>query len=336
MGRNSTTFGSDYDAKTTLVGLLLIFGTFYPASKTFAQNEELIDRVAAVADGRPILHSDIVEKVEHGPLIVVSDFPATEKSLPFERALQDAINYELILQKAKELEIEVREDEVEMEIKRFLEARNLDHDGLLRFLNQQGQTYDQYKTDFRDQMILRRFQGRVIAPMIKITDKDVETYYLKKSGATADLVELTLRQILIRVAGDATPEVLQAKQNLAREVHAKLQGGLDFKDAVKIYSDDTSARETGGLMLGVKLKDLSGAIRQEVENLESLAFTNPIQTNAGFHIFFLEERKFSGSRDFLEQKQALEGELRSLELNTQTRRWLTEQRQKSKVETISQ
>ena len=170
--------------------------------------------------------------------------------------------------------------------------------------------------------------------MIKITDKDIETFYLKKSGTTADLVELTLRQILIRVATDATPEVLQAKQNLSREVHAKLQAGLDFKDAVKIYSDDTAARETGGLMQGVKLKDLSGAIRSEVENLESLAFTNPIQTSAGFHLFFLEERKFSGSRDFLEQKSNLEMELRTLELNIQTKRWLTEQRQKSKIEVI--
>jgi len=329
MGRVSASYGAYHHTKTSLVALLLTL-----SGASIGHAEELIDRVAAVVDGQPIMHSDVLDKVNHGPLVVVSDFPATEKSPPFERAIQDAVNYELILQKAKELEIEVREDEVELEIKRFLEARSLDRNGLLQFLNQQGQTYDEYKADFRDQMIFRRFQGRVIAPLIKITDKDVETYYLKKSGSTADLVELTLRQILIRVAGDATPEVLQAKQNLAREVHGKLQSGLDFKDAVKIYSDDSSARESGGLMQGVKLKDLSGSIRAEVENLESLAFTSPIQTNAGFHIFFLEERKFSGSRDFLDQKPNLEMELRSLELNTQTRRWLTEQRQKSKIEVI--
>ena len=59
-----------------------------------------------------------------------------------------------------------------------------------------------------------------------------------------------------------------------------------------------------------------------------------MRTSLGFHIFFLEEKKFSGSREFLTQKKQLEFELRNLELANQTRRWLTEQRQKSKVEMV--
>lgn len=301
-----------------------------------ADGEVLVDRMVAVVDGYPILYSDVMDKVEKGPLVVVSEYPAEETAPAYERALQDAINFELVMAKAKDLEIDVRDDEVEAEIKSFLDSRGLNRDGLLEHLGQQKMTYDEYKSDFRDQMILRRFQGRVITPLVKLTDKDVETYYLKKSGSTSDLVELVLRQILISVTATAAPEVIEAKRKLAQEVHQKLTDGMGFPEAVKIYSDEEKARDNGGLMQPVKLKDLSPTIRTEVEAIDVAQFTKPVRTSLGFHIFYLEEKKFSGSTEFESQKKKLEFELRNLELANQTRRWLTEQRQKSKVELVTE
>ncbi len=313
--------------------LLAAFALAAPAAA--AQSAEtLIDRIVAVSDGVPILFTDVQEKVANGPLVVVSDYPADEQSPEFERALQDSINFELIMAKARELEIDVRDDEVEAEITSFLERGGLNREGLQKHLDSRGIRFEDYRNDFKDQMILRRFQGRVITPLVKITDKDVETYYLKKSGATSDLVELTLRQILIQVTATAAAEVIEAKRRLAQEVHQKLVDGMPFVDAVKIYSDDSAAREGGGLMKGIRLKDLNAQIRAEVENLDVNQFTPPVRTAMGFHLFYLEEKQFSGSQEFQAQKKQLEFELRGVELANQTRRWLTEQRQKSKVEVI--
>ncbi len=314
--------------------LVLLLPLASAQSAVAADGEVLVDRMVAVVDGHPILYSNVMDKVDKGPLVVVSEYPAEETAQPYERALQDSINFELVMAKAKDLEIDVRDDEVEAEIKSFLESRGLTRDGLLEHLTQQKMNYEDYKSDFRNQMILRRFQGRVITPLVKLTDKDVETYYLKKSGATSDLVELVLRQILVSVTATAAPEVIEAKRKLAKEVHQKLADGMGFPEAVKIYSDEEKARENGGLMGAVKVKDLAPQIRNEVEALDVGQFTAPVRTSLGFHIFFLEEKKFSGSREFLTQKKQLEFELRNLELANQTRRWLTEQRQKSKVEMV--
>lgn len=296
--------------------------------------EVLIDRIAAVVGGHPILFSEVQQKVTRGPLVTVSDYPADETSQPFARALQDAVNFELVMQRAKELEIDVRDEEVDSEIKGFLESRGLEREGLQKYLDEQGLSYEDYKADFRDQMILRRFQGRVIAPLVKVTDKDVETYYLKKSGQTSDLLELTLRQILISVPAGSSDEVVQAKRQLALDVYKKLQDGMAFDEAVKVYSDDAKARETGGLMPGIKPRDLSGAIRSEVELLEVGQFTPPVRTSLGFHVFYLEEKQFAGGSEFEQQKRRLEMELKNVELALQTRRWLTEQRQRTKIEIV--
>ncbi|MCX6105227.1 MAG: peptidylprolyl isomerase [Proteobacteria bacterium] len=296
--------------------------------------EVLLDKVAGVVAGRPILYSDIKTKVDKGPLVVVSEFPLDEAAAPYDRALQDAINFQLVLSRAKELEIDVRDDEVNEDIKAFLETRNLTRDGLLEHLKQTGMTFEDYKKDFKDQMILRKFQGRVIAPLIKLTDKDVETYYLKRAGAASDLLELILRQVLISVPAGATPAVTEAKRRLAAEVHQKIADGMAFQEAVKIYSDDSQARESGGLMPPVRAKDLIGVIRSAVEPLEIGQFSLPVQTSIGFHVFLLDDKKFAGSRDFLSKKRQLEGELRNQELVEQTRHWLSEQRQRTKVELL--
>ena len=310
--------------------------SFASAPRALAGNgETLVDRVVAVVDGHPILNSEVQEKIDKGPLVVVSEYPAEETAQPYERALQDAINFQLVLAKAKDLEIDVRTEEVETEIKSFLESKGLTKDGLMEHLRGQNMTYEEYKTDFRDQMILRRFQGRVIAPTIKVTDHDVETYYLKKTGATSDLVELVMRQILVPVESGAVDALVEEKRTLALDIHKKLREGLAFNEAAKIYSDDARTRENGGLMAPVKAKDLAPQIRAEVENLEVGQFTSPVKTTLGFHIFLLEEKRFSGSTEYKAKKAQLEFELRNVELNTQTRRWLSEQLQKTKVEIVT-
>jgi len=318
--------------------LLLLITTIVTNLSVTAANaqssETLIDRIVVAVDGKPLLYSDINDKVKNGPLVVVSDYPVDDKAEPFQRALNDAINFELVMQKARDLEIDVRNEEVEAEIKAFLETRGLGREGLNKHLQEEGLTYEDYKSDFRDQMILRRFQGKVIFPLLKVTDRDLETYYLKKQGTSSDVVELALRQILFSVAANSAPEIVEAKRKLASEVSKKLVDGLNFVEAVKVYSDDAEARKTGGLMPPIKSKDLAPVIRSEVETLEKGQFTPAVRTSLGFHIFFLEDKHFSGSSEFLAQKKQLEFEVRNLELNNQTRRWLTEQRQRSKIELV--
>lgn len=333
MGRSSSKLGHSRHTQTALVASALSLFLLSTAGRA-QEGELLLDRIAAVVSNYPILYSEIEQKVKTGPLVIVSDYPAKESDPPYEKGLHDAINFQLIKQKCKEMELEVREEDVDKEIAGFLETRQLTKDGLMDFLKQEGRTFESYKDDFRDQMLLRRFQGRIINPLVKVTERDVETFFLKKSGTTADLVELSLRQLLIAIPAGGSAEIIQAKEALAREVFQKLQGGMPFVDAVKLYSDAPQARTSGGLMAGIRLKDLAEIIQGPVEALEVGKYTVPIKTAAGFQLFSLEEKKFAGGSEFQKQKKQLEFELANQELMTQTRRWLSEQRQKSEVKIL--
>ncbi|MEY4631695.1 MAG: hypothetical protein RIQ81_1815 [Pseudomonadota bacterium] len=296
--------------------------------------EELVDRVLGSVDGQAFLYSDVMTKVKTGPLVVISEYPASDQATPFERALQDTINFQIVLQKAKDLEIEVSDDELDAEINEFLQSRGLTKEGLERFLAAEKKSMEQYREDLRSNIVAARFQRRVIVPLIKVTDKDLETAYLKKSGSTSDLVEVTLRQVVIQIPETAGGVVADAKRSQAKEARAKIDAGVSFEDAVRLYSDYRQKAVRGGLMDPVRLRDLTPQIRREIERLDTGDVSQPVEIGSSIYIFKVEDRKISLGKDMQRKKLELENEIRNAELQNQLRRWLAEQRQRSRIEVI--
>lgn len=316
------------------LALLLTFQTSLKASEA---GETLIDRVLAVVNGRPIFYSDIRRKIEIGPLVVVSEYPANKDAPAPTKALNDAINFELIMGAAKDLDIEVLDADLDQEINRYLDEQKISKDKLTELLKNEGETLENYRRDFRNQMVLRRFQRKVIAPSIKITEKDVETYYLSQSNTTAnDMIEVSIRQLLIKIDSGMNNELVSAKKSLAGDIHTKLKGGLDFIDAIGLYSDDPNAKKPDQKPLTIKLKDLSATIKAAIEPLKPGEFTAPISTPNGLMIFQLVEKKLGENRDYAAKKEKLEHELRMLELQNQTNKWLSEQHQRITIKRMDE
>lgn len=296
-------------------------------------SEKLVDRLVAEVNGDPITYSEVQEKVKKKVLVEVSPYPATEQDSAFEIALQDSINLKLVMQKAEELEIDVDDQQLEEEISKFIKRRGLSKESLLEALEQEGMSYEDYRKDWRKQMIISQFQGREIMPSVKITDKDIEIYYLQETGDKGESLKLTLRQLYIKVP-KSPDSVKKGKEAIVERAYSELQDGLNFDKAVKIYSNNESNRDKGGLMPPVMLKDLSPVIRKEIEKLSVNEFTKPIQIGGGYYIFYLEKKEFSGNDDFRRQKPQLEQKLRQTQIVDQTTKWIDTERRRSEIRVI--
>lgn len=308
-----------------------LIGTYAFSFGSAAFCEKLLDQIAATVNGQVILQSEVKEKVEKGPLITISDYPSKGGDSEYSRALNDKINLMLILDEAADLEIEIPDSQVETEIKRFMDQQGLSESQLKEFLANEGKSYDSYKEDFRRKMIIYRFQGRVIFPSVKITDKDLETYYLDSSSQSLDLIELNLAQILFKIPTDGSSQMVKAKEELATDVLAKLsEGELEFETAAKLYSDDGPVK-----MEGIRLDDLAPQIKEAVKNTEEGKFAGPIRTGMGIHIFLVEKRGFVKSPGFKKQRAKLESELRNRESAKQLQKWLVDKRRASRVEILN-
>lgn len=337
MGRSCTSFHQGKHPKGFLVEKSLV-KSYLPLFlclmfSSSAYGRTLVDRVVAEVNSHPILYSEINEKVKKGPLVKISDFPAKKSDPPFEHALQDAINLELVLSHAEYLEISVSESDIKNQVDRVLQQNNIGLPQLKQFLAQEGKSYEEYEQDMYDQILFMRFRGRVLMPLVKITDKDVESYYLKKMGASSEALSLSIRKIFLSIPKEAQASFVKQKEKLANEVYDKLQNGMDFVEAEKIYSELSDARD-GKPAMNLKLTDLDQNIARVVKPLDEKEFAKPLKWNNGIYIFYLESKKFAGSSHFLAKKQELEFELRQKELVEQMQRWLKEQRQKSKIRVI--
>lgn len=320
-----------------LFSIVVSISMFAPKARALESGEILIDRVLAIVNGRSIFYSDIRRKMDPGPIVVVSEYPADRNAPPQTRALNDAINFELIMAAAKNLDISISDADLDLEINRNLEDQRMSKAKLAEILKSEGESMENYRRDFSNQLVLRRFQRRIIAPSVKITDKDIETYYLSQSGISGnDLVEVKLRQILIKIDPSMKKELSDAKKNLANDIYTKLKNGLDFTDAMGLYSDDPAAKHADQAPLIIRLKDLSAAINAAVEPLRPREVTAPVATPNGLIIFQLIERKLGENKDFASKKEKLTQELQLIELGNQTTKWLAEQHQRVTIKRIDE
>ena len=331
MGRNGSEHYTNQIFPIALMRHIAVSGLLLIASTRLTAAEQLVDRLIAEVNGQAITSSEVQSKVDKGPLVEVSAWPALETDPPPKVAVQDLINKKLIMQKADELDIEVTEEALNEEIKNFLTRRNLSKEQLMKALDEQGMTYDQYQEDFRTQMLINQFQGREILPQVKITDRDVQSFYLRNSGTMAQNIRLTLRQLQIAVPSGSVEAVKSGKKQLVEKVYQEIEGGMPFEKAVKIYSDNESARENGGQMPQVFLKDLAPLFQNAIRDLEEGRYTRPIETPMGYSIFYVAKREFSGSDEYVKLKPQLENQLRQEEMNKLLSKWLETQRRRSDV-----
>lgn len=85
-------------------------------------------------------------------------------------------------------------------------------------------------------------------------------------------------------------EAIQAAREHIAELHQKLEAGEDFNALAAEHSDDTDTKENGG-DLGVRsLSELNIKTREIVEALDTGAYSQPVETSSGLHIFKVDER----------------------------------------------
>ncbi|MDD9951267.1 MAG: SurA N-terminal domain-containing protein [Zetaproteobacteria bacterium] len=281
-----------------------------------------VDGLVADVRGTPVLYSEVRAKVTRGPLVTVSAYPAGETDTPYEQALHDAINYALIEDYAKFLEIEITDEDVATQVQQVAQRNQLDIEGLKQVLEQQGTNFTTFREDLRRQILMSRFQGRVLFPLVRITESDLKAYYYSlKKGGTADAALLELRQVVIDIPVGASNLVKEGKMSEALKLARDMRKGLPMEDALKLYPGNGS-----GSRFEIALRDLSPEVRQKVASVEVGGVTDPIELNGKWMLFLVEDRKFEPGEDFALQKEELKQKLRVQRVQEELVAWLAKQR----------
>ena len=153
---------------------------------------------------------------------------------------------------------------------------------------------------------------------------------LDKRGGVSQLVEQThVRHILIRPTEIRSE---QEAQNLAQRIHERLaQGGEDFAELARAYSDDPASASNGGDMEWVSPGDTVPEFDRAMQNTPIGSISQPIRTQFGWHILQVLDRRQQDMGERMQDAQARQILFRR-KFEEELQNWLREIREEAYVE----
>src|SRR6266700_1304844 len=201
--------------------------------------------VWAVVNGKEIKR-DEVDKYYRTRVNPEGQEPSQEESLSQKlNVLDELINNEILLEKAKKLNLEASDGEVE---DKFTELKSpYTEDEFQRRLKEQGATVDDLKGDLRRQLSIQKLLNREVVAKISITDQDVSDFYnANRPQFNVAEPQYHIAQILVtprkeqqirnRKNDDATNEA--EAQRKVKMLMDRLDSGADFAQLAMDYSED--------------------------------------------------------------------------------------------------
>jgi len=141
------------------------------------------------------------------------------------------------------------------------------------------------------QMIYQRVQQNEVLAKIGVTDEEARKYYEAHLKEFTTPPTVTLREILVAVAGDpkilnvAADEAALAKTEVIRTRVTK--GGENFEKLAAELSDSPS-KANAGLIGPLSVTDVSPELRTLIEAMKAGDVSEPVRTARGYQILKLE------------------------------------------------
>jgi len=246
-------------------------------------------------------------------------------------ALREKIDQLLLLQRARDLNINV-----DSEVSRYLaeiqaQQKIADPDKFAEFIRQQtGMTYEDFRQQVKDSFLTRRVIQQEVASKIVIPRSEVQKYYEEHKDEFIRDEQVLLREILVSTQGKDAAGVAAAEKK-ARELVERARQGENFGNLARDNSDAETARNYGELG-AFKRGELRKDIEDIVFNQDRGYVTDPIKVDAGFLILKVEARSTKGLQPLEMVENEIMEKLYQPRMEPALRAYLTKLRQDAFLE----
>lgn len=276
--------------KIFLLPIILFF--IYIPSKSIAQQEG--DRIIAVVGNEIILESDLQYQLSlYARQNKLTQIPPQLAQEIFNSLITDKI----ILAKAEQDSIQVTDDEVSKELDNRIKSL-IDQVGSQSRLEE---IYDMsivkirmlLKEDLKKRMMTDRLKRQKFGSGAKATDREVREFYktykdsLPKAEEEFEIAHIYLE----RKISDAEKNAAREK---AKDLLDSVKKGADFSYLAKKYSDDSLSAIQGGNLGYVKKGSFVKPFEEAVIVLQPGEVSGLVETQFGYHIIKLLEKKGDG------------------------------------------
>lgn len=157
--------------------------------------------------------------------------------------------------------------------------------------------------EFENQLVVNAYLNEFLDKAVN--DAAIENYY-KAHKSDYSTHQAHLAHIVFRTHKSMTEAELQAAQQSARDMVARLAKGEAFDELAREYSDDLYSGERGGDLGWLTLKSIDQTMASEARNLEVGQTSDVVKTQYGYHVLKL----LSPVKEVLAPLKSVQGDIR--------------------------
>lgn len=274
--------------KIKIAFLTFLVSILYSIHTIQAQNSALIDKIIAKIDNQIILKSDL--ESQYLQYIAQGGEASSDTKC---KLLETLIVNKMLLAKAAIDSIRVEDKIIDSELNRRMEyfiAQYGSKEKLEKFHNK---TVTQLKNTFRpyikDELLIQQMQAK-ITENLAVSPSEVKKYFnqikdtLSYFDAEAEIAQIVKLPTISKAQKKITIDKLQ-------KLKERVQAGEDFGTLAKEYSEDKATAVSGGELGYFKRGELVPSYEAESYRLKVGELSNIIESEFGFHLIQLLDRR---------------------------------------------
>lgn len=246
-----------------------------------------------------------------------------------ERVLRDLIDQSLMVQRAKDLGINVEADLIRrLDIIR--QRNNLPSmEALESAVNASGLVFEDWRNSIRNQMLTQELIRREVIGTMRIGRDELQAYYDAHKDEFVRPETVYLSEIFLSTENKSEAEIEEIEAK-ARALVAQCRQGGDFHEIARRNSDSVTA-DRGGELGGYERGQLAKELEDLVFTMRRGQVTDPIRTQTGFLILRVEERFEAGLQPLEKVESEIMNRIYQRDMDAALRKYLDRLRQESYV-----
>jgi peptidyl-prolyl cis-trans isomerase C len=246
--------------------------------------------------------------------------------------LNDLINRELLFQESGKQKIDIPKETIQKEFDR-IKGRYEDPKKFEAIMAQMQMTTDSLKDQIHRKMAVQELIKKEVGAKVSVTEAEAKRVFDENPEDFKQKPQVRARHILIKVEKDADEAAKAAARKKLEAVQEKANKGEDFSALAKTHSEGPSNVRGGDLGFfgrGQMVKPFEEAAFA----LEPGKISDVVETQFGYHLIKVEEKKAERSLPFEEVRAKLMEKLKSGKIEKQMMTYLLALREKAKIETF--
>lgn len=302
------------------------------AGKDAAATKQNEANNAAIVNGKAITMSDYQAEIDrlHRQISMTGRQPDEKEMQALEqRILDELIGRELLKQETVKRGIKADDAEVNAQLDAV--KKGTTPENFANSLKQMNMTEPELKDYFAYRLAIKTLLDKDLGSKIVVTPEEVKAFYDGNPDVFKTPEMVRASHILVKVDKEASGEEKAKALAKIKGIQKRIKGGEDFAMVAKEVSDCPSKDDGGDLNFFHK--------GQMVPPFEKAAFSlkpgetsDIVETEFGYHIIRLTDKKEAGTMSFDEVKPRIEQQLRAEKMSKEYHKYVEALKSKAKIE----